>query len=186
MALFLSLCTTGVLTACSSGEKSKNSKPPATPSASEPKTAPRPSTSIDPETAARSAVLKSYTRMWEEQVKAYASADLKGTALKKYAAASAYSRAKVDVEGLQKQGIFAKGRPGHRMKVTSTDLERKVPRAELTDCVDTSSWKYFYRKSGKPVPLPEGNLSQYVTHVKAEKWGKKWMILELTPTQRAC
>ncbi|MFF1714644.1 hypothetical protein [Streptomyces sp. NPDC058268] len=124
--------------------------------------------------------------MWEEQVKAYAAADLKGTDLKKYSVGAALSRAKSDVEGMQKKGIVTKGKPGHKTKVTSTDLERKVPRAELTDCVDTSTWKFVYRKSGKPVPLPEGAMPRYVTKVKAEKWGNQWKFLELTPTQRAC
>ncbi|MEV0521832.1 hypothetical protein AB0I66_00250 [Streptomyces sp. NPDC050439] len=185
ITLVLALCTAGVLTSCTSGDSdtdsNKDSAPPSTSAAMD-----TPAMSVDPQAKDKQAVLEVYKRMWEEQVKAYAAADLKGTELKKYATASAYSRAKFDVEGLQRKGIFAKGKPGHETKVTSTDLERQVPRAELTDCLDTSTWKYFYRKTGKPVPLPEGNLSRYVTTVKAEKWGKKWMVLEIEPEQRAC
>jgi hypothetical protein len=172
-----------MLTACSSGDTDadKSSNPPSKPAMEK-----KPTKNTDPQAKDKRAVLKVYERMWKEQVKAYAAADLKGTDLKKYATASAYARAKLDVEGLQKKGIFAKGKPGHKAKVTSTDLKRQVPRAELTDCLDTSTWKYFYRKTDKPVPLPKGNLSRYVTTVKAEKWGKKWMVLELEPKQRAC
>lgn len=180
------LGTLTLLTACSSGGTSEESKPASTPSSSMPKPSVTPSKSVGPEAAGKAAVLQSYDRMWEEQVKAYATADLKGTELKKYAAGAALARAKVDVEGMRKKGIVTKGKPGHKTKVTSTDLKRKVPSAELTDCVDTSTWKFVYRKSGKPVPLPEGAMPRYVTKVKAEKWGKQWMLLELTPTQRAC
>ncbi|MEV2256882.1 hypothetical protein AB0I94_41145 [Streptomyces sp. NPDC050147] len=183
--VLLALCAAIVLTACSSvgdanTDSNKPSPPPSKASGSVP------SKSACPLAQDKQAVLKVYERMWEEQVKAYAAADLKGTDLKKYAAAGAYARARLDVEGLQKKGIFAKGKPGHKTKVTSTDLKRQVPRAELSDCLNTSTWKYFYRKTGKPVPLPEGNMTRYVTTVKAEKWGKQWKILELTPHQRAC
>ncbi len=175
------MCTAGTVTACTSDSNTRAEKPSAPPS-----TGDEPSRSTDPQAEEKKAVLEVYERMWEEQVKAYAAADLRGTDLKKYSLGAALSRAKSDVEGMQKKGIITKGRPGHKTKVTSTDLERRVPRAELTDCIDTSTWKFVYRTSGKPVPLPEGAMPRYVTKVRAEKWGKQWKLLELTPTQRAC
>ncbi|MFG2651248.1 hypothetical protein [Streptomyces sp. NPDC048436] len=124
--------------------------------------------------------------MWDEQVKAYAKADTKGTDLNKYATANAVARAESDVMGLKAKGIVAVGEPTHDSEVQSIELDRKVPRAKLRDCMDTTYWTYEYRKTGKALPLPKKRVKRYFVTVKAERWGKKWMILDVSPQRKAC
>lgn len=177
-----------LLGACSSGggTSQDSAKPTSTPSPSTPKPSATPSKSADPEEAAKAAVLESYDRMWEEQVKAYAKADPKGTKLSTYSAAVAWAQTKNDLKGLKEKGIVTTGEPSHEVEVTGIKPDKKVPSAELTDCLDTTDWKFVYRKSGKSIPMPENRLKSYVMKVQAEKWGKQWKIVDSKPQDRAC
>ncbi|MBQ0887831.1 hypothetical protein PV387_30320 [Streptomyces sp. ME02-6987-2C] len=131
-------------------------------------------------------MLQAYSKMWDEQVKAYRKADLTGTDLAEYAAALALSSTKRDLKDLRSKGIVATGAPTHEVDVTHIDVAAKVPKAELTDCLDTAKWTLVYSKSGKPVEMPEKRLKRYVNRIEAEKWGKQWKILDITPEQQAC
>ncbi|MFF1400799.1 hypothetical protein ACFVZD_44620 [Streptomyces sp. NPDC058287] len=127
-----------------------------------------------------------YARMWEEQAKAYAKADPTGTHLSTYSAAINWAETKNDLKDLKSKGIVATGEPGHEVKLTGIKPDKKVPWAGLTDCLDTTDWKFIYSKSGKAVPMPADRLKRYVTEIQAEKWGKQWKIVDVKRLQRAC
>jgi hypothetical protein len=131
-------------------------------------------------------VLEAYSKMWVEQVKAYRKADVTGTDLDEFAAALALSSTKRDLKDLRSKGIVATGAPTHEVDVTQIDVAAKVPKAELTDCLDTAEWTLVYSESGKPVEMPEKRLTRYVNKIEAEKWGEQWKILDVTPEQQAC
>ncbi|MFG2312949.1 hypothetical protein ACGFS9_30380 [Streptomyces sp. NPDC048566] len=124
--------------------------------------------------------------MWAEQTKAYAKGDVKGTKLSTYAAALALSGTEDDLKDLRSKDIVTTGAPTHKATVTLLDMDKKVPHAKLTDCLDSTGWKFVYRKSGKRVEMPKDRLVRYVTKVEAEKWGKQWKIVDVTPQQHAC
>ncbi|MGW0628510.1 hypothetical protein [Streptomyces sp. NPDC002758] len=130
--------------------------------------------------------MKTYSRFWEEQVKAYAKGDASGTEFSRYAAAVALSSTEDDLEDLRAKGIVTTGAPTHDTTVDSLEADKKVPHAALTDCLDSTDWKFVYRDSGKPVAMPKNRLVRYVTKVDAEKWGKQWKIVDVTPQQRHC
>jgi hypothetical protein len=140
----------------------------------------------DPQAAGKAAVLDAYKRFWEEQVKAYTKADTAGTDLHQYATALALSRTESDLKDLRAKGIVTTGAPTHDATVNSFQPEKKVPYAKLRDCLDSTDWKFVYRKSNKPVEMPKKRLVRYVTEIEAEKWGKQWKIVDVTPQQRAC
>lgn len=144
------------------------------------------STSDDPQAADKRDVLEAYGHYWEEQVKAYSKASIEGTKLTKYATADALGRAESDLMSLDKAGIVAKGKPVSDAEVAGINMDRKVPQATITDCLDVSKWTRVDRKTGKTVPPAKGQLKRYTTTVEAEKWGKQWMILKATPKARAC
>ncbi|MFD6296625.1 hypothetical protein ACFWFU_17630 [Streptomyces sp. NPDC060235] len=174
------------LSACSSDKDSDDSakpSPPASSAAPSAAASPSPSSSVSVDQAA---VLDAYIRMWDEQAKAYAKGDAKGTQLSTYAAALALSGTKDDLKDLRSKGIVTTGAPTHKTTVDVLEMDKKVPHAKLTDCLDSTDWKFVYRKSGKPVEMPKDRLVRYVTKVEAEKWGKQWKILDITPQQRAC
>lgn len=187
-AVGAALCAALALSACGSsdddsGKEAPDAKSPASKS-SAPSTTSSPG--ADPETAERKAVLEAYARMWDEQVKAYAKADPKGTKLSTYSVALAWAQTKNDLKGLKEKGIVTTGEPTHEVEVTSIKPDKKAPSAEMTDCLDTSDWKFVYRKSGKGIAMPENRLERYVMEIQAEKWGKQWKIVVAKPTDRAC
>lgn len=145
-----------------------------------------PSASVDPQAAEKTAVLDAYARFWAEQVKAYAKGDTTETSFSRYAAGEALSSTQDDLKDLRTKGIVTTGAPAHDTTVVSLEPSKKVPSAKLTDCLDSTGWKFIYRKSGKSVEMPESRLIRYVTKIDAEKWGKQWKIVNVAPQQRAC
>ncbi|MEU8950947.1 hypothetical protein [Streptomyces sp. NPDC048489] len=124
--------------------------------------------------------------MWREQAKAYAKGDTKGTEFSRYAAALALSGTEDDLKDLRSKGIVTTGAPTHKTTIDVLEMDKKVPHAKLTDCMDSTRWKFIYRKSGKPVEMPKNRLIRYVTDVEAERWGNQWKIVNATPRQHAC
>ncbi|MFF1917066.1 hypothetical protein ACFVYE_37065 [Streptomyces sp. NPDC058239] len=181
----LTACGIVAFTACSNSDDSADDRPSPAPSSSKPAPATS-SASADPQAAEKAAVLDVYSRFWEEQAKAYAKGDTKGTAFSQYAAAVALSSTEDDLKDLRSKGIVTTGAPAHETTVDTLETDKKVPHAQLTDCLDSANWKFQYRDSGKPVPMPKDRLIRYVTRIEAEKWGKQWKIIDVTPQQNRC
>lgn len=173
-----------VVTGCSSNHPT-DAKPNTSTTAVSPAASPS-AESTDPQAAEKSAVLEAYRRFWAEQVKAYSKASSAGTDLEEYATALALAETESDLKDLRSKGIFATGAPTHDVALDSFQPDRKVPYAKLTDCLDSSEWRFVYGKSGEPVAMPSNRLTRYQTKVEAEKWGKQWKVVTITPSQRAC
>lgn len=173
------------LSACgSSGDDSKASPqtpPPSTsPTASASPSAPQ----DEPE---KEAVLKTYTHMWAEQMKAYKKADATGTDLTKYASLDALGKFRLDLAHMKQAGTVGGGEVGHSPKVSSIDLTAKLPKATVTDCIDLTNWKAKQVKTGRVIPLPTNQPRRYIATAKAERWNGRWMIVDYTPDgERTC
>jgi hypothetical protein len=186
VSVALIVASLATLAACSGSNdgpdaSAKASTPAPAPSATATTTA-----SSGPEAAQQAAVLETYRRFWDEQVKAYAKGDITGTNLIKYAGAEALSSTKDDLKDLRAKGIVTTGAPTHDTSVDQLLPYKKVPYARLTDCLDSSDWKFVYTKTRKPVEMPKNRLIRYITKVEAEKWGPQWRIVNVTPQQHAC
>ncbi|WP_261386602.1 hypothetical protein [Streptomyces sp. BK340] len=168
------------LSGCSGGDGSSQDKDKGNQTAAAVPSTTKPA-SADPEAAEKTAVLQAYDSYWNEQVKAYTRADIKGTGLKKYATERALTRAMGDLLVMQKAGTATTGRPGHKVEVTSLTLTGKIPKASLRDCLDISNWKTVKRNTGQVKPFPPNQPLRYLTTVSAEKWGKQWMITDAAP-----
>jgi hypothetical protein len=184
VTLFLVLCAAGTLTACSSDSDADGNKTAAPPSKPAKNKATK---TADAQARDKQAVLKVYERMWEEQVEAYAKADDKGTDLEKYATKDALGLAMGDMLSMREAGTVTRGAPEHDTKVTSTDLDAKIPRVRLTDCLDVTKWETVKKKTGKALPISPDMPMRYETTVNAEKWGEQWMITKIkTHGDRSC
>ncbi|MEV8059490.1 hypothetical protein AB0P37_24220 [Streptomyces antimycoticus] len=173
-----------LITSCSGNDK-EESKQSSTPAASTPEPS-KPSAPSDPQAADKRDVIAAYRAYWSEQVKAYSKANVEATDLDKYASADALGRARSDVLSLQKAGVIAKGAPVNHPEVSDLDMDRQVPRATVTDCLDVSKWTRVKKKTGETVASPKGQLKKYTATINTEKWGKQWMILKVTPKPRSC
>ncbi|MFC9633870.1 hypothetical protein ACFTY8_32600 [Streptomyces mirabilis] len=177
-------CCTVALAACSDEGTDDNAKTSTTPSAS---STPAPAaSSANPEAAAKQDVLDTYRHYWAEKAVAYSKASMAGTDLKTYAKGNALGMAQSDLKNLKTLGQVTQGKPLLAPKITSLDLQKKVPLAMITDCVDVSPWKVLNAKTKDEVALPKDRRTKYVSNVTAERWGKQWVILEVKPEDRAC
>ncbi|MFJ2774895.1 hypothetical protein [Streptomyces sp. NPDC087300] len=185
-AMALAGCAVITLAGCSSDSDSAE----ATPSQDKPSSAaPSPSatpSSADPKTAAEKAVLDTYQRYWDEKATAYSKASLKGSRMKSYVKGNALGQVQADVMNLQKLGQITRNKPTLDPQIASLDLEKKVPMAKISDCLDISKWDLIDRKTEELVELPKDRRTKYVNSVTAERWGKQWVILEVQPQDRAC
>lgn len=170
-----------LLSGCGGGEEPADEGKSKTPT-----TAPATSaSSADPAAGEKSQVLRAYDGYWAELVKAYAKADTKGTDLKRYTELDALSRAQLDVGRMKDAGTVHRGKPGHKVGELTLALEKDIPAATLTDCLDISGWTPV--RDGKVLPLPDGQEPRYLTTVAAEKWDDRWLITKVTPHgDRAC
>jgi hypothetical protein len=182
LVALIGCCTIG-LSACDSSSDSGADVKASSHAASTPAPA---TSSADPQTAAKEAVLNTYKRYWDEKVAAYAKASMTGTDLKTYAKGNALGMAQSDLKNLKTVGQVTEGKPQLDPEVTSLDLQKKVPLAKITDCVDVSTWKVLNAKTKSEVALPKDRRTKYVSNVTAERWGKQWVILEIKPEDRAC
>jgi hypothetical protein len=145
-------------------------------------------TSSSPSSAADSeeaAVLTAYTRSWDAQTKAYKKASSAGTDLKKYTTLRAMADIESDLEAMRKAGQVTTGKPVIHPEVVKV-TEAEIPKATVSDCVDTTTWTLIDKASKKKVPLPPERLTKYVSTATLEKWGTKWMVTELTAQDQAC
>jgi hypothetical protein len=168
------------VTGCSdNGTESSPPEPSATHTTA---SSPSPSTAASSEEAA---ALAAYARSWEIQTEAYAQASSKGTDLKKVATLQALADIESDLSAMRKAGQVTTGKPVIHPKVTKV-TDAKIPKATISDCVDTTKWTLIDKASKKKIPLPSERLTKYVSTATLEKWGKQWMLTELTAQERAC
>jgi len=109
-----------------------------------------------------------------------------GTELNKYAVGTALASAEQDLKAMKSKGQIAKGKVTLSPKIQTMDLGRKVPSATMRDCVDITRWKLVDASTGKEIELPKERLTRYVSIVKAEKWGARWVILSASLENTKC
>ncbi|MEV6841009.1 hypothetical protein AB0N17_42145 [Streptomyces sp. NPDC051133] len=176
------LLLTGSLVAlagCSDSSTDASPKPSRTRAASP---SPSPSSTAEAEDAA---VIAAYTRSWDAQTEAYSKASSAGTDLKKTTTLRALFDIESDLTAMRKAGQVTTGKPVINPKVLNV-TDGKIPKATLTDCVDTTHWVLTDKASKKPVPLPSTRLTKYVSTANLEKWGKTWMVTKLTAQDQSC
>ncbi|MER6695322.1 hypothetical protein, partial [Streptomyces minutiscleroticus] len=175
--LAAALAAAGSLTALAScsGDMDTDAVPSKT-SSNTAASSPAPSATADPE---HEAVLAAYTRSWEEQTKAYAQASSDGTDLKQYTSLKALALVESDLSAMRRAGQIATGKPMIHPKVAKVS-DAKIPKATVSDCVDSTKWTLIDKDSRKKVPLPTERLTKYVSTATLEQWGSKWMVTQLT------
>ncbi|WP_459754500.1 hypothetical protein [Streptomyces sennicomposti] len=166
------------LAGCSDSDSDTSSKPSPTPTS----VSPSPSSTAGAEDAA---VIAAYTSSWDAQTAAYAKASSAGTDLKKNTTLRALFDIESDLSAMRKAGQVTTGKPVINPKVVKV-TGGKIPKATLTDCVDTTHWILIDKASKEPVPLPTTRLTKYVSTANLEKWGKTWMVTKLTAQDQSC
>ncbi|MFE1854918.1 hypothetical protein [Streptomyces sp. NPDC059489] len=167
------------LAGCSdSGSDTSSSKPSGAP----PATSPSSTSSV---TAEDAAVLVAYTRSWDAKTEAYQQASSTGTDVRKYTTFKALADIERNLSAMKEAGQVTTGNPVIHPKVVRV-TDAKIPKATVTDCVDTAHWTLVNKATKKPVPLPTERLIKYVSTATLEKWGTKWMVTEWTAQDQTC
>ncbi|MGW0997303.1 hypothetical protein ACWD5V_29335 [Streptomyces sp. NPDC002523] len=178
----LALGATLVLTGCSSSD-GKNKASETSPAVSDMPM----SSSADPTQAAKAEVITRYRAYWKEVERVYASASVDGTDIATYAASAALERTKSDSERLRKNGRIITGTISVTDQKATVHLNRKIPNATITSCLDVSRWKPVDKDTKKPAPLSSTRLTKYVTIATLERWHDGWKVIRDEPQAgRAC
>lgn len=148
--LLIAACVLITLPACTSNSSPSNdAKATNSPSAS-----PSASKSVDPTEAVEAEAVKAYSGYWREMERAYAAADVKASKLTSYASGVALVKAQVETERMKKKGsTLSGGVTVTNSTVTQLDNSKKLPKAELSSCLDVSKW-ISLDKEGSPSPFP--------------------------------
>ncbi|MFG2440567.1 hypothetical protein [Streptomyces sp. NPDC048508] len=180
------LCGVLALSACSSsgGGRQAEAAPSTTSTVVEGHT--RTKASKGPDALAKDELLAAYRRYLDEITKAYAQADVAGTDVSKYASGNALVTVQSETKALKNADRVITGELTSTPEVTMIDLERRVPRATVTDCIDVAQWNVIDRDSKNKVAMPAERLLKYVEIVSMEKWGKQWVVLKDMPQERKC
>ncbi len=178
-ALALLLAALSTVSACTTSEPV--SQKPTTPPSSQSPASPTATKETPEETAKREAIA-AYQAYWEELPKAYAVPSIEGTALQRYTAAEALSKAKAGVANLKTLGQIMTGAPVlTNPTVTVAELDKKTPHVTLSACLDVLPWKVIKKDTGKPAPLPSTRVTKYVVTALVERWPDGWKVLKSTP-----
>lgn len=166
---------------CSDNESHADEEPkaPASTTSSAP-------ASADPAAAEEKQVLETYAGYWDAKYTAYSKASAKGTKLKEFSTAEAFSKLNLVLRALDRDGQVAVGEPEHQPEVADLDLEAKIPQARISDCLDVSDWKLVDRTTRELIEPPEGRRTEFLSVVTIEKWGKRWLVIKDEPQDRPC
>ncbi|MFG2775274.1 hypothetical protein [Streptomyces sp. NPDC048350] len=178
-------CTLTAATAC--GDSKRSDKPSATPTVSAPVThtsKPTPTNNAD---QTKTQLIELYKAYWAQMEKAYAKGSVEGTGLSEYAAGLALVAAEKDMASQYKAGNLIIGNVTvGNPTVMKIDLDRKVPSASISSCLDVSQWKVIDRDTKKEVDLPKERLLKYVITTVVERWPEGWRVIKDEPQDKAC
>lgn len=178
--LLLTACALTAMTGCTS-DSTRDEKPAqATPTAA----TSEPSKPADPAEVAETEALATYTKFWDEMERSYAQGSTAGTDIKRYAAGVKLVRVQDETSDMKKDGqrLIGNVTVGDPT-VSGLDIERKVPSATITSCLDVSRWDVVDAKTMKKLPLPSGRLTKYVNVSTLERWPDGWKVIEDDPQE---
>ncbi|MEV6726227.1 hypothetical protein AB0M94_35460 [Streptomyces xanthochromogenes] len=180
LRLLLLLLAAGLLVGtagCSSGSDAKSPQPSASTSAAAPSKAAQ-----DPTEAAKTAAVGTYKSYWQEMEKLYATPTGQGADLKRYAASAALENGQADSKQTHDKGLIATGQVRvDSTTVTSVDINRQVPNATLSSCLDVSHWQVVDASTKQPAALPSTRLTRYVIVSTVERWPEGWRVIRDEP-----
>lgn len=170
------------LTACSSDGSSSNDPESSTTPSSTQSAKP-----ADPTETAKSEAVGTYKAYWLEMQKLYADSSGKKSNLKQYAASSALTSAEADAKSTHARKLIHLGEVSVRNPtVTKLDIDRKVPNATLSSCLDISRWQVINTETKKPAALPTNRLTRFVVVSTVERWPEGWKVIRDEPTDKTC
>jgi hypothetical protein len=119
--------------------------------------------------------------------KLYADSTGKGSNLKQYAASAALSNAEANAKRAHDRNrIHIGGVTVGNPTVTKLDINRKIPNATLSSCLDISRWQVVDTTTKKPVTLPSNRLTKYVIVTTVERWPEGWRVIRDEPQDKSC
>ncbi|MCX5078845.1 hypothetical protein OHA84_37540 (plasmid) [Streptomyces sp. NBC_00513] len=178
--LLLAACT--VLTsACTSsaGTDDKKTEAAPTPTVS--------SSTQDPTEKAKADATKTYAMYWGELEKLYADPSGKSANVAQYAASTALDSSQADAKNTHAKGLVHTGSVTVAgTTVTAIDLDRQVPSATLSSCLDISKWQVVDATTKKPAVFPSTRLTKYVIVTTVERWPEGWRVVRDEPKGQPC
>ncbi|MEW1892270.1 hypothetical protein [Streptomyces sp. NPDC085659] len=181
--LMAAACMVATAAGCSS-DKSSDPKAASSPTATAKKPTAKPA---DPAETAKVEAIGTYEQYWEEMQHLYADSRNNFAGLSKYAAGPALEGAKADAKGMHDKGNLITGTVVvGRPTVTAIDVNRKIPNAVISSCLDITQWKVVKATTKKAVPLPSERLAKYLVVSTVEHWPEGWRVIKDEPQGKPC
>lgn len=176
----------GALVAASACTSDGNDSPDKDPKGS-PSTSSQPTKPADPTEAAKADAIVTYRQYWQQMELLYEDSTGKGGDLKRYAASAALKNAEADAKRAHGRNRIHIGEVNvGNTTVTKLDLNREIPNATLSSCLDISRWQVVDTTTKKPVTLPSNRLTKYVIVTTVERWPEGWKVIKDEPQEQAC
>ncbi|MFJ2094750.1 secreted protein/lipoprotein [Streptomyces sp. NPDC087901] len=146
-----------------------------------------PSKPADPTETTKTEAVATYQKYWQAMERLYADVNAKNTDLKQYAAGAALKNAESDAKSMHDKGHVISGQVTvGSPTVTSVDINRKIPNAKISSCLDISHWQVIDSTTKKPVALPPKRLTKYVIVSTVERWPEGWRVISDEPRGKKC
>jgi hypothetical protein len=150
-------------------------------------TKPAPSASTDPTEAAKKEAVATYQGYWREVEKLYADQDGSAAGIEKFATSAALKNVKTDARRAHDDGFILTGDVNViDPTVTELDIDRRIPNATISSCLDISQWETVVATTKKPVTLPSNRLTKYQILSVVEKRPEGWRVIRDEPQGKRC
>lgn len=117
----------------------------------------------------------------------YANSQGNSIGLKQYAAGAALAGATADAKGMHAKGNIITGRVTvGTPTVIKVDIDRKIPNATISSCLDVTKWTVVDTATKKPAALPSDRLTRYVVVSTVERWPEGWRVIKDEPQGQKC
>ncbi|WP_327713688.1 secreted protein/lipoprotein (plasmid) [Streptomyces sp. NBC_00464] len=147
----------------------------------------QPSKSADPSEAAKNEAVSTYKKYWKALERLYADSHGNPAALKQYAAGAALAGATSDAKSMHAKGNIITGNVAvGTPTVTKVDIDRKIPNAMISSCLDITDWTVVDSATKKAATLPSDRLTRYVVISTVERWPKGWRVIKDEPQGQKC
>jgi hypothetical protein len=167
-SLWLTAATVA-LSACSA-EPYSDSRLPATPGASQPRTASRSSTDD-----ARHRAIAAYMAMWSDVAVAAATSDWRSPRLAQHASGDALSALSRALFSDHQRGLVSRGEPSNDPSVSSATPPDEPTAVLLSDCGNSTRWLKYDAKTGEVADDSPGGRRAITAEVKLDQGGS-WKV----------
>lgn len=167
-----------VLAGCQGASSDRPVPPASDPTQST--SAPSPSTTVDPQAAARAAVVAAYRAYWADVVVASHTADWQSPRLDDHARGQPVQAVRNHLLLLKQEGLVGRG----DMRLAPKVVSLTASTAKIEDCQDLTGFLKYDAKTGALRDRPSGN--RYLAKATLTRIDGQWLVTQVAQAVAVC